>query len=280
MSVTTIEGLTGANRDAAAALTNLFRQYGLESLAPRIVSYIQSGLGADAIQLELQNTTEYKTRFAGNEKRRAAGLPVLSPAEYVATEQAYRQVMSSAGLPVGFYDQPEDFHSFLANDVSPTEVKQRVDAASQAIFNAPTGTLDIFRQYYNEGDLIAYALDPAKAAPLIEQRIKAAEAGATAAQQGLQVKQSTAEDLARQGFSLSQLQSGFGDVAANDAAAKNLGNIYGENVTTDDLVAATFGSSSSAAEKVKKLASQERATFGGTAGATSASLGKSSGGQL
>ena len=73
-----IDGLTGADRDAAVALTNLFRQYGLESLAPRIVDFIKQGYGPDVITIMLQETPEYKQRFAANDKRVAAGLPALS----------------------------------------------------------------------------------------------------------------------------------------------------------------------------------------------------------
>ena len=74
------DSLTGANRDAAKALVELFKQYGLESLAPKIVEFIQNGYSADTTAILLQDTTEYKQRFAANEARRKKGLPVLSPA--------------------------------------------------------------------------------------------------------------------------------------------------------------------------------------------------------
>lgn len=269
-----------AKRNIAAQLTALFQGYGLESLAPSILAMVQDGKGADQISLELQNTDAYKKRFPANDARRKAGLPVLSPAEYISTERAYRQVMSAAGLPVGFYDTHDDFKSFLEKDISPTEIQSRVNAASEAINSAPAGTLDIFKQYYNTGDLIAYALDPSRAEPLIEQRIKAAEAGASAKNQGVQIGQSTAEDLGRQGFTTNQLQQGFGAVAADASTAAKLSQVYGDNVTTDDLVKSTFNSDAAATDKVKKLASKERAAFSGTAGAGFSSLSKNSGGQL
>ena len=107
------------------------------SLAPKILSYVQNGMSADTIAIELQNTSEYKQRFGANDARVKAGLPALSPSEYLATERSYRQIMQAAGMPLGFYDDsPNDFSRWLEMDVSPTEVKARVDAASEAINNA------------------------------------------------------------------------------------------------------------------------------------------------
>jgi hypothetical protein len=107
-----------AQRDAATILQNVFAQYGLGSLAGQITGFIQQGYSADAISILLQNTPEYKQRFAANDARLKKGLPALSPAEYIATERSYRQVMSAAGLPLGFYDQTSDFQKFLENDMS------------------------------------------------------------------------------------------------------------------------------------------------------------------
>lgn len=270
--------LTGATRDAAKALIDLFTQYGLASLAPKIVDFLIKGYSADTIAIELQNTSEYKTRFAANDKRIKAGLPALSPAEYISTERSYRQIMASAGLPVGFYDSNSDFQKFLENDVSPTELKGRVDTATEALRRAPKETLDYFGQWYNTGDMIAYALDPSKAAPLIEQRIKAAEAAGIAQTQGLGLSQSLAETIGATGSSFDQIQQGLGFVAQEAGTTSKLSQIYGgEDVTTADLVSEVFQNNGAAAAKRRKLASQERAAFSGSSGVNSATLTKDAG---
>ena len=94
--------------DWTEQLSLLFKNYGLESLAPLIKQYVQDGYSADTVTLKLQDAPEYQRRFAGNESRKKAGLPVLSPAEYLATESAYKQIMRTAGLPEGFYDSYDD----------------------------------------------------------------------------------------------------------------------------------------------------------------------------
>ena len=272
-----LTALSGENRDAAAALTALFKSYGLESLAPKIVQFIQQGMSSDTVAIELANSNEYKQRFAANDKRIAAGLTALSPAEYLATERSYRQIMSQAGLPTGFYDQASDYQKFLELDISPTELKSRVDTAAEAIQKAPKETLNYMRQWYDVGDLVAYALDPTKAQPIVEQRIKAAEAAGYAGSQGLKLGQSTAEALGNQGFSAAQMQQGFGQAASTARAADKLGQIYGGAVSAEDVVKDVFLNDATSADKVKKLASQERAAFGGSSGSNRSSMTSESG---
>jgi|SRR6187549_283382 len=271
--------LVGDDRDAAMALTELFKQYGLETLAPQIIKMIQSGFSSDTIAIQLQETKEYKKRFAANERRIKAGLPALAPNEYLATERSYRQIMSQAGLPIGFYDQTSDFENFLAMDVSPTEVKSRVDTVTDAINKAPKATKDYFKQWYGEGDMIAFALDPKRAQPLIDQRIKAAEAAAIAQQGGGYLDQANAETIGASGASFGDISTGVGFIANEQKTTDKLSSIYGgEDVTTNDLVQEVFTGGNGA--KRKKLASQERATFSGGSGQTKSSLSKSTIGSI
>jgi hypothetical protein len=270
--------LDGANRDVAVYLNELFKSYGIDTLAPQILKMIQEGFSSDTISIQLQQTKEYKQRFAANDARIKAGLPALSPAEYISTERSYRQVMSEAGLPVGFYDSNDDFRKFLEMDVSPTEVKSRVDTAKEAINQAPPDTLAYAKQFYQIGDLVAYALDPTKAAPLVERRIKAAEAAALAAQNGNNLSQVNAEVIGGTGASLSDIQQGVGFISQEQKTTDKLSQIYGgDNVTQDDLVREVFQGNSEAATKRKKLASQERATFGGSSAQGKSSLTQGTG---
>src|ERR1700749_1854637 len=83
-------------------------QWGIATLVPDAQKLIMQGLDNDAVTLQLQETDAYKKRFAANALRIKAGLTVLSPAEYVATETAYAQVLRQFGLPKGFYDSRDD----------------------------------------------------------------------------------------------------------------------------------------------------------------------------
>ena len=259
--------LYGAQRDAAAAVTELFNSYGLGSLAQKIVEYAKQGYAADTMSLLLQASPEYQQRFAANIARQKKGLPVLSPAEYLATEKSYRQIMSNAGLPVGFYDQPEDFQAFLENDLAPQEVQNRVQQAAEFVDKADPLAKQAFSQWYTRGDMIAYALDPARATSAIERAYQASQMGGYATAQGFGISQATAEDIARLGLSRDAASQGFASVGSELGNAQKLAQISGDQLTVEDLLAETFKNDSGVAQKRQRLASQERGRFGGSSAA-------------
>lgn len=278
-SDTAIKGLSGAQRNAYSAVQQMLKEFGLEALAPKILDFVKNGYSSDTISVELQNTAEWKKRFAANEARVKAGLPVLSPQEYIATERSYRQIMQATGVPVGFYDSPSDFQKFLEMDVSPQEVQTRVQSATDFVNRADPNELAAMKQFYTTGDLIAFALDPKKAAPLVGKAFNAATIAGQANAQGLQIDQSLAEGLAGEGVNRQQAQQGFSLIAGEQPNANKLAAISGESgFTTEDLVNETFRSDNATAEKRKRLASQERGRFSGQSGIGQGSLTRNSGG--
>ena len=262
--------LTGSNRDAFLAIESLFKSYGLESLAGKIYGYVKNGQSADTISIELQDTPEYKQRFAGNEARKAAGIPVLSAADYLATESSYRQLMQQAGLPKGFYDQPTDFNNWIGKDLSPTEVQGRIDMASQATITADPLYRNALNQMgIDDAHLTAYFLDTDKALPYLQKAAATAQVGAEALRQNLQFDQAYAEQLATMGISADQARQGYQQVAGEFDTMKALGSMYGEDWNQKTGEAATFGTqgSTAAQDEQKRLLSRERGAFGGSTGA-------------
>jgi len=286
----TVNGLTGTDRDAYTALTSLFDSYGLSSLAPDILSYIQNGYSADTISILLQNTSAYKQRFAANQARLKAGLPVLSPADYIATEDAYRQSMQAAGLPKGFYDSTDDFTNFIANDISPTEMNSRIQMASQATVTAsPQYTQALQQMGLSSGDLTAYFLDPTKAAPLLQQQANTAAIGSEALARGLTFDQGYATRLAQAGFTQAQAAQGYSQISQEFAQFQQTAQQYGQNYTFGQEEQAVFqpgsgtagsGNDIDAAQFQQRLASWQRANVSGTYGAASGGLSRHGGGQL
>lgn len=273
-------GLSGDDRDAYVAITEALKAYGLESLAPAVLGFIQQGYSAETINVLLQETDAYKQRFAANEARRQKGLAVLSPAEYLATERAYRQVMSQAGLPAGFYDSPDDFQGWLAEDVSPAEIQERVTIASDIINSADPQARAIFSQWYTPGEMVAYALDRDRATQVIDRRWRAAQVGSAAADQGFRLDSGLAERVAETGVSAAAARQGFGTASAVGQAAGRLSDIYGGDYDEDEAVSEVFFADEQAARKRRGLASKERAQFGGGSGVAATSLSARSGGQV
>lgn len=275
-----ISKFSGAQKDAFAALNSLFNSYGLGSLSSTIAGYLKNGYSADTIQLLLRETPAYKKRFAANETRVKKGLPALSPAEYLATETAYRQIMRASGLPMGFYDQSTDFQKFLENDVSPQEIQSRVTAASEFVNSAPAEAKALFSKWYTKGDMIAYALDPNRAEPLVGKSFETAKIGAEAGAQGLGIDEKMAQSIAERGITSEQASQGFSVIAGTLGNDQKLAAMSGDSISGYDAMREVFFNDAAVTKKRDRLASQERARFGGSSAVGAGSLGQSSAGQI
>lgn len=274
--------LEGTNRDAYLALQSLFNGFGLGSLAPKIFDFAKQGYGADVISLLLADTPEYKERFAGNEARKKAGLPVLSPAEYLSTEKSYRQIMQDAGLPKGFYDSPTDFTKWIAGDVSPNEIKGRVDLAVAQSGSANNSTKQALDMLYgvDESHVTAYFLDPTRALPLLQKQAAAATFGAEALKRNLALDRQDLEDFATAGLSLSQVSQGFQQVSEMLPNIQAIAERYGETFTQreaekDVIEGGVSGNpteprfmNENPSAKRKRLVGAEKGLFAGSSGAT------------
>lgn len=266
--------LSGDNRDAYLALTTLFQSYGLGSLASKIYDYVKNGYSSDTISILLQDTPEYKARFAGNVARQKAGLPVLSPADYLSTEDSYRQIMRQAGLPSGFYDNTSDFVNFIGSDVSPTELQSRVDLASQATAMANPAYKEALQQMgLDSASITAYYLDPTKALPILQKQAATAAIGAEALQRGFNFDQQYAENLATEGVTQQQAAATYSQIGQQFNQLQTLGSIYGSAWTQRQAENAAFIGSSEAVQQQAQLIGQEKAQFSGGAGGASTARG-------
>jgi hypothetical protein len=273
--------------DWSEYLSQVFNSYGLSALAPKIKEFVQQGFTPDTVTLKLQETPEYKQRFIGNENRRKAGLPVLTPGEYLSFESSYKKILKDAELPSGFYDQPDDFSKFIGADIAPTELQERVNIANQSLQNADKFYTDSLRTYYglNSGDMLAYALDPERALPVITRQQKAAQFGAEAARQGIQVAAPMAERFTGQlGVTQQEARQGFEQVAQILPEAQRLGAITpgAQPVGLEETTTAVFGGESSAdyKQRIRRLAEIEQSRFAGQAGVSRTSLAQGTQGQF
>ena len=269
-------GLNGPDRNASVALTALFAQWGLASLAPVIVDYLKQGYSSDTVTVMLQATPQYKQRFAANDARIKGGLSALSPAEYLAAERGYHDILQKYGMPKGFYDSQNDYQKFLEKDISPAELDSRASSAAEFINRNDPETLRYFKNFYTTGDMIAFALDTNRAAPLVGKAFQASEIGGAAANSGLSIDRIAAERLAGMGIETSQAQQGFGNIGRDMPVAKQLNAIHGDNLTQSDLIAATFENDAQATTKRNRLASAERGMFGGSSGTSAQALSTNS----
>ena len=256
-------------------LADRFQKYNLTSLAPKIKELAINGANEATIMLELQETEEYKQRFKANQERIKKNLAVLDPGTYLRVEDGYRQVLRSYGL--NQFDTDDYVSKFIANDMSPTDLSNRVVTAVQRVQNADPALIKQLNDFYgiNSQGLLAYVLDPEQEFPKIERQIAAGEIGVAAGRQGLQVGVSVAEQLAAQGISEAEARKGYATVADILPTSEKLSDIYGTTLDSyrqSEAEQEVFNSLASAQRKRQKLTAREVAAFSGSAGAAKTSL--------
>jgi hypothetical protein len=276
-------------RDSIALLQATLEQYGLGSLSNVIVDLKQQGFSDDVVEVKLQDTPEWKQRFVGNELRRKSGLPVLRPDEYLGLEAAYKKVLRDAQLPETFYDQTDDFGKFMANDISSTELQERVNIANLSIQNADPFYTDSLRRMYglNDGDMTAFALDPERALPAITRQVKAAQFGAEATRQRLPGISTQMAERYTDTFGVTQQQArqGFEQVAMIQPEAQRLSDVFAGQtpaVGLEETTSAVFGGDQSAAykQRLQRLSEMEQSLFAGQSGVGAGSLTRRQSGQF
>ena len=307
---------SGSTADATAALTNYYAQQAAQTAAAQATANRQSaydtlysefskyGLGSLVEQLKgmitdakvspsefaiaLQNTDEYKKRFAANQDRIAKGLRALSPAEYIGLEDQYQNVMRNYGLPASYYSKDAlgtqaGLNKFIANDVSAAELEDRIATAQKRVLNADVNVMDALKQFYPDitnGDILAYTLDPTNALENIKRKVTAAEIGGAALQQGLGTNVNRAEELAKYGITKAQAQQGYQAIGEFLPTATALADIYNKqglgpyNQATAEAEVFNTADAAAAAQKRKKLSALEQAQFGGQAGTSQGALAR------
>jgi hypothetical protein len=272
-------------QDAFALLEQTFNQYGLESLAPLIKGYMQQNMGPNQAALLLKQTPEYKARFAGNFTRQAAGLNMLSEAEYLALENSYTNLFGSYG--VKNLANRNQFATLIGNDVSSTELNSRLDLAVNQVQNADPTVVATLKQFYpsvSNQDLVSYFLAPGETLPKLQMQVQSADIGAAATQQGLSTSQASAEALAKYGVTYGQAQTGYGKIAEALPASQKLSQIYGAqtgiNYDQTEAEAQYLKNSGAAALEQQKLADLEKQQFSGRSGVLGANVAAGYGGSL
>jgi len=225
--------------DAFTFIKTQLEDWGLGILAHDVEGYLKGGDTPTVAMAKLRDTQSYKTRFKANELRRQKGMAVLSEAEYISNEMQYRNVMRSYGLPEGFYDAQDDFINFLANDVSPQEMRDRVVLAAERYIFAPPEDKEQFTRFgLTPGQAIATILDPQRAEPLIRQTVTAASLAAEAARafsDRERLSTDRAMELSKLGVTEAEARRGFGELAGREETDLAIARRQGRNVGREDL---------------------------------------------
>jgi hypothetical protein len=287
-------------KDAFAEMTDILKQWGLESLADTYGRLMVQGFSAaEALnKLKYDKTVDpitgkpwnaaYTVRFAGNAARVAKGMNAYDEGTYLEVENTYDETLRKYGLsnlisPDKAVAQAK-YAEYMGNGIAPTEFAERIQTVADRVINMDPAIKAQFQAYYpslTNTDLVSYFLDPKETLPVLKNKVTAAEIGAVAGAAKYGIDETRAMDLAKFGVTREQALTGYQDVAEAVPTGTKLSGIYneegikyGQSVAEDEYLK----QDAQAKLKRNRLASKERAMFSGQSGVDQNSLqrGKSS----
>lgn len=273
--------ILGAKQKASDRLSSMFAAYGLESLAPFISARIMADVSEEMLLLELYDRPEYQQRFPGMKDLRAKKR-TITEGEYMKIEKEMTQTARFFDLPVGFYDNPQDFGKLIANEVSAKEYQDRLQVGQDLARSLNPVVKQQLLGFYGvgEGGLTAYVLDPEKALSLIKKQAQAARFVGFGRGAGFQLQGITAgqaENIAGTEayakLSEQQLAQALGQAGQLRATQSRLAKIEGQAYNEEEALKAVIEGSPEALLASQQRAQREAARFGGRSGLTGQSLG-------
>jgi len=245
-------------RAAEISLEETLTSYGLEGLIQWSWDQLRSNSSVAQILLDMRKEQTFLDRFPGMKLRTDNGHKAISPGEYLKLENNFKQTMAEAKMPAGFFDSPDDFGEWIGNNVSGNEIVGRIGMAAEAVRSVNPALKTQLQDLYgigveNDGELIAYFLDPDRAVGVIEQRLQMDAAGLSAAAVrtvGSGIDRKTSEQLVGANIQAREI----GDRLKSQAGLVQ-NRLLGETkkLTTSEAAAAEFGLDSDATAQVRSL---------------------------
>lgn len=268
--------MDAATQQTFTALGNYLRDMGLGSLFSTdaqgnpsgwLWNQLQAGIdNEDELRIKLEQTDVYRERFGviiEQQRRAAKGEPVqvMTREQVIGYENAAKQMMSAAGMPPWFYDEPGDFSKLMLADMSLNEVQARIGEAYDFVKAAPPEVRAAFTDFYGVGNgdaaLASYALDPERTVRDISKATRTAYAAGMADRFDIKIDQATATRMADLPTTNEGIVSGLRNVAAQK-------NVFNEGIgevtdlTTKDGVASVFEGNSAASNAIEKRITERR----------------------
>ena len=281
-------GSANANPGALQIITDALKAAGLGSLASQAWTMWNKGYDLNAIMDDPTNgiraSAVYKQNFPAMAALNAKGQGI-SEAAYLAKEQADLELLKQYGIPAGIFDSKDYLGSLMTNNVTTQDLQNRLIAVQDTVNSFD----DSIKQYaadtygLDSGHLMAWALDPTKALPVIQNQAKAMQIGGAALKAGFggglgangELSTSQAEALGAANVSQAQAQQGFVNLAQMGQLAENLPGDTSGSVSNQQMINAQFGLSGTDTAAVKKVQAKRVAEYqqGGSFAATATGAG-------
>lgn len=259
-----------ATKDAQAQMQSILDEYGLGSLAKWAYGLITQGYSINYVLLQMRDRPEFKERFPAIEERKKAGLPPISPADYVRLEKSYDAYMHESGL-TSMFDRKQLYTKWISGDVSPTEAKDRAEDAYKAAMSEPLEVRQELTRLFgiNAGPAaISYFLDPHNALPKLNQLLQSGETAGASVRSGYGLLTAEeAQHLTQIGVNTQQAQQGFGTLAARHELFTALPGEAGyQGVSRESQLGAVFEDNAAARQQITRAGETRAAVFQGAGG--------------
>jgi len=288
-------------RSAFALIEEELTRLGLPTLIADIKKFMTEGYTAEEARLLLPQTEAYKTRFAGNEGRRAKGLPTYTPGEYLTAEQTFRDLFNQYNL--NELATQNTFTALIGGLTSLDEAKARIDRVFAKIDNAPDELKTQLSNYlgaYGVGDpakqrsQVALALmQGPEGINQLETNLRKAYIRTGATTSKVNVAEQDISQLEKQlttsGYSTEQIgniaKEAYATLSETLPTTQKLAEISQQDTTglQQELTQEAFGQTTGTlmpSQRRKKLQEQEQARFAGQSGISQVSLGSSQAGSF
>lgn len=233
-------------------------------------NYLNQGRPIQTIvDVDIPASDAFKTKFPAFSHFQAATGGTVK--DYIGLTSSYAGALKAAGLPATFYDSPDDYAKWINGDVSPKEVSDRIQLASQASVTAPPEVRNflINQEGLSPTDLTAFFLDPDRG-DLVQAKARytQAEIGGAAKKAGFDITLGQATNLQAGGTTGADATTGFGQAATMKPLFSGTiaESTTGTGAGVADVIGAV-GNDPAAQAKIARAKAARAAEFGGGGGA-------------
>lgn len=223
----------------------------------------------------VEQTQVYRDRFGvilDLRQRRTNGESVYVPSvdEVLEYENRVSDTLRRAGMPSHLYSTPAKIHSYMANQLSVTEIESRVDQVWNTIKSSAPEIRAEFAEILGDGSdemFAAFLLDPETTSIEMERKVNQAYVGGTANQFNIEIGDTRRDQIADIGLSAASLREGFGNIAANaDLFDEGYGEAIDLSAESEGVNVEFYADAESQRLIEQRLARRralDRASFGG-----------------
>lgn len=258
-------------------LQGLLQQWGLTSLYGDVQDMLTAGDNADVIPIKLRQTEAYKVRFKGNADRIKNGLPALSEAEYLATETSLKSVVRQY-VGSGEYDSQDNLQKWIANDLSPQELNDRLGLYQENWDRQPLEVKDAWAAHgLTPRDALKALMDPSVTETTLKRQSAVYSLGGASVKAFGDDRALNTERLgylADAGVTQQEADKGYRDIAGRQDYEGFLARTAGTDLSLADQENAALLGDQQAEAKRKKVLNTDQARFNENYLGTQSSLGK------